>query len=637
MGVNKIKKFAFALFGRHVRNNKEHYSATRMALRQARIAIPWDIYVSTAYLYAIITSILGIAFGYLLMPLWRFLYPYYLRVVPRIGFTAISDSGEAIFSLVITVIISLFIGFITLYVVLEYPSLLAQVRKRKIDLTLPHATAYMHALSKGGLPLISIFKSLGEHTNIYGESAEEIAYIVRETEWYGNDIITAIKNASFWTPSAKFRDFLDNLTQVAETGGNLDSFFSNMVNHYQTTAAAEQRLYLEMLGMFAEIYITAFVAGPLFLITILIVMGIMGPGSLLMLKFIIYVAIPLSGTAFCVFLSAVSIQSDSRLVKIYTVSKKMKHYEGVRTVFSEGDEKRIRKFIHSLRWMSIIEVRRNPFKIFFSNPVKAFYITIPAGIFYFILSIYKHTITIDLLDDVIIISILILFVPFLFFYEMQSKRIREIDNSVPDFLRRMAIVNEVGMPLTDAIKSISKINLGVLSTEVKLMYKDLVWTHSIVDAFTKFERRVRTVSISRIITLITKASETTSNIKETLRVAANDAELSEKLRHEKFTALMSYLIVVYVAFGVFLLVLYVFTTMFLPHIPDTSNTSAASGMFNISANKKEYSMLFMHASVIQGFFSGIIAGQMMGESVYDGLKHSVIMMTTAYIFFVLLI
>ena len=39
-------------------------------------------------------------------------------------------------------------------------------------------------------------------------------------------------------------------------------------------------MYLEMLGMLAETYITIFVAGPLFLITIVIVMGLMGPGNL---------------------------------------------------------------------------------------------------------------------------------------------------------------------------------------------------------------------------------------------------------------------------------------------------------------------------------------------------------------------
>jgi len=71
--------------------------------------------------------------------------------------------------------------------------------------------------------------------------------------------------------------------------------------------------------------------------------------------------------------------------------------------------------------------------------------------------------------------------------------------------------------------------------------------------------------------------------------------------------------------------------MFLPKIPEISGTG--SGMFAISAQKEDYNRLFMHATVIQGFFSGIIAGQITGESPYDGLKHSIIMVTIAYIFF----
>jgi flagellar protein FlaJ len=281
----------------------------------------------------------------------------------------------------------------------------------------------------------------------------------------------------------------------------------------------------------------------------------------------------------------------------------------------------------------VIETRKNPLKIFIADPKKVFYITIPAALIYFIISINSKKITIELLDDSLIMSVLITLVPFLIIYESRTRRIKAIEDSVPTFLRRMAAINDVGMPLSDAIKSITKINMGILSTEVKLMYKEIVWSNSVLGALTKFERRIRTMSISRIVTLITKASESSGNIKETLRVAANEATLSDKLRKQKFTVLFSYLIVVYLSFAVFLLVLYVFATMFFPVIPDV-NSTAGMGMLSISSQKVEYSLLFMHASVIQGFFSGIIVGQMMGESVYDGLKHSVIMMTIAYVFFV---
>lgn len=616
--MNRSNKLAFAIFGNFVRRNKERYFSLRSSIKQGHIAMPWDIYVSSAYLYSIITGFIGVSFCLLLAPLWDILF------------------SDFLITALIIVFISALVAMISYYLIIAYPGLVAKVRKSKIDLTLPHGVAYMHAMSKGGLSLISIFRSLSQHSNIYGEFAEEIEYIVIDTEIHGNDIITSLKNAATNTQSEKFRNFLDNLINVAETSGDLDTFLGNMVSHYQSAAETDQNMYLEMLGMLAETYITVFVAGPLFLITIVIVMGLMGPGNLLILKVLIYAVIPLSAAAFSILLSVVSLGGDARLVKIYSVSRKIRHYDDVRTIFSNDDERLIRKLLRSLRWTGVIETLKDPLKIFFTDPVKAFYITIPAAFVYFVLSIYTQKITVDILDDSVIISVLILFVPFLLFYEKQTRHIKAIEDSMPVFLRRMAAINDVGMPLSDAIRSIAKINLGVLSTEIKLMYKDIVWSNSVLDALTKFERRVKTISISRIITLITKASESTGNIKETLRVAANEATLADKLKTQKFTVLFSYLIVVYMSFAVFLLVLYVFATMFLPKIPDVSSIEG-SGMLMINARKVEYTLLFMHASVIQGFFSGIIVGQMMGESIYDGLKHSVIMMTIAYLFFVLFV
>jgi len=629
--MNKLNKLAFAIFGKYVRKNKDSYSSVKLNIKRGHLGIPWDIYVSGAFLYALIISIIGVILGLCLKPLWRIIYLNYLKIIPTTGLN-LGNQGELLFSFFLVIFISLFLGIISYYSIMAYPGFVAQIRKSKIEMTLPHAVAFMHAMSKGGMNLISIFKSLSQQSYIYGEFAEEIEYIVLESEMHGNDIISSLKIASTNTNSDKFRDFLDNLITVCETSGDLDTFFGTMVTYYKSVAEVDQGLYLEMLGMLAETYITAFVAGPLFLLTIVIVMGLMGPGKLIVLKILIYAVIPLSAAAFSVLLSVMSLGGDSKLVKIYSVSRRINHYDDVRTAVSKSDERSIRRLLRSLRWTSINHARKNPLQIFFSDPEKAFLITIPAAIIYFILSIYSKKITIELLDDVIVISLLIMILPFLLFYEYQTRRIRAIEDSIPMFLKRMASINDVGMGLSDAIKSITKINLGVLSTEVKLIHKDIVWSNNVMNALLKFERRVRTISISRIVTLITKASESTGNIKETLRVASNEADLADRLRRQKFTVLFSYLIVVYISFAVFILVLYVFATMFLPRIPDVVS-SGGSNLLQISAHKDEYNLLFMHAAVIQGFFSGIIAGQMMGESVYDGLKHSMIMVIIAYVLF----
>ncbi|MCK4811122.1 MAG: type II secretion system F family protein [Methanosarcinales archaeon] len=636
--MNLIYKIAFAIFGRRVRGKAEAYAETRVMLEQAHIPLTWDMYVSTTYLYAHLLGIIGAFLGYLIAPLIYRLCKTVMdssQFVSPVDLESISGYWEVASAVILTILIATLLGAISYYMMLMYPYLIATTRKTKIDLTLPHVVAYMHALSKGGMNLIAIFESLSEQTNVYGEAAEEIAYIVMDTKYHGTDLLTALKTAAVRTRSEKFRDFLDNLISVAETGGDTESFFGGMVDHYQRSAAADQSSYLEMLAMVAETYITVFVAGPLFLITILIVMGMMGPGSLLALRLVIYVMIPISAAAFAVLLSIISIGSDTNMIKIYTETRRIRQYDDVRTRIIEDDERMVRRLMRSLRWTSVIKSSKTPLKPFYSEPSRTLYLCVPAALLILgYTAYYGGGLTIDRLDDAVVAGLLIVLVPYLFFYEMQRRRIRQIEDSVPGFLRKLAVVNDVGMPLTAAIKSVSEVNLGVLSTEVKLMRKDMEWSHSIADSLIKFEQRVRTIAISRIVTLITKASESTGNIKETLRIAASDAALAERLRREKFASMFSYLVIVYLSFAVFLLVLYVFATMFIPMVP---TGGGGGGMLSLDANESEYTMLFMHAAMIQGFFSGIIAGQMTGESACTGLKHAVTMLVAAYLLFTVFI
>ena len=57
------------------------------------------------------------------------------------------------------------------------------------------------------------------------------------------------------------------------------------------------------------------------------------------------------------------------------------------------------------------------------------------------------------------------------------------------------------------------------------------------------------------------------------------------------------------------------------------------GAFDLDAYKR----MFFHASLIQGFCSGLIAGVMGEGSVLSGLKHSIIMLTIAFLIFKLVV
>ncbi len=123
---------------------------------------------------------------------------------------------------------------------------------------------------------MTIFRSLSDRANIYGEVALEFRQIVRDADFFGYDVVSAIHHLSETTPSEKLKNFLEDLLSVIESGGDMADFLSMRVRLYQEEAKFEQRQFLNLLSIVAESYVTLFVAGPLFLIIIMVVMGMMG-------------------------------------------------------------------------------------------------------------------------------------------------------------------------------------------------------------------------------------------------------------------------------------------------------------------------------------------------------------------------
>jgi len=185
-------------------------------------------------------------------------------------------------------VIAFFIGSLLIYfIALKYPGMQKGNRATKINLTLHNAVAYMYAMRKGGAQLMTIFRSLSENSKIYGEVALEFRQVVRDADFFGYDVVSAIRHLMETTPSEKLKQFLEDMVSVIESGGDLVSFLSGRVRLYQEEARFEQKQFLSFLSLVAESYVTLFVAGPLFLIIIMVVMGMMGGVAILQLTAVI--------------------------------------------------------------------------------------------------------------------------------------------------------------------------------------------------------------------------------------------------------------------------------------------------------------------------------------------------------------
>ncbi|MDD1670407.1 MAG: type II secretion system F family protein [Methanomicrobiales archaeon] len=495
-------------------------------------------------------------------------------------------------------------------------------------------------MQRGGAELTAIFSSLTDNASIFGEVAMEFRQFVRDVDYFGADLVTALKHLGETTPSEKFRDFIQDLLSVIDSGAGLGEFFAGRVRTYQEEARFELKQFITTLEFVAETYVTLFVAGPLFLIIIMVVMGLIGGMGLTALSIVCYALIPIGSILFIVFLSMISEKVEG--VERYVKAKELHEYFDVLVVKKVGEEAKFAQLAFYDRIRRFRDFLRNPFNAFVLIPVRTLYITVPIGVIYLFLAFLSVPINLDLqtkvmiLDDHVVIAGLIVLIPFAIFYQLWKHKVMGIEAAIPEFLDRMSGVQEVGLTIAQGLALMVRTNLGILSYEIKRIKRDMDWGANVEDALMRFEHRVRTPSIARTVTLITKASYMSGDIGEILKIAASDARMGEILKRERTTSMLIYLAIIYLAFAVFIFVVGVIVTMFLPILlKGGAQTVTAAGTLiqGQAITAESFRLLIYHATLIQALFSGLLAGHMGEGSLTAGVKHVCILLLIALVAF----
>jgi flagellar protein FlaJ len=188
------------------------------------------------------------------------------------------------------------------------PASKARMRAKKIDLHLPYALNFISAMSSAGITPTEIFKSLSKQS-IYGEIREEALWIYRDVSLLGRDIISAIKANINRTPSEKLKEFLQGAVVTVQSGGTLKPYFMSKAEQYMRENRVVQKQLIESLGIMAEAYVTAAVAGVLLIIIIiplLMIISSAGQEQLMFMYIFTFFIIPFIHIGFAVVLSSMS-------------------------------------------------------------------------------------------------------------------------------------------------------------------------------------------------------------------------------------------------------------------------------------------------------------------------------------------
>lgn len=579
-------------------------------LKAAHFPISAPVYLQYGVVITLLAGLVYSVFGLVLVT-----FGIEINLIPFLPFFA---TLALVFCIVIP---SVFFG------ILYYPALVARGRKTRIDVDLPYAITYMEALSTT-VTLYTLFKNVYEAEPLYGEVSRECGMIVRDVEVFGEDLLTAMRRLQEITPSENFSDLLNDLALVYRTGGNLKDFFDSRSDSYRELAKQELETTLQIMEMLAEVYVTVFVAGPIALIIMLVAQNLSGhTGQMTSIMPLMYLGLPLGAIIF-IFILYVLLPPDNLEIS----RGETKESEFSDEILEKKEEKDfdpefIKKIEERKKWLKLADILRHPFRYFISDYSIGLFIGMLLALVVFFLYFTKAfagifpEYTLEIFICVIVIAMI---APLMVAYEARRFYVNRVEAQMPEFLRDIADMKDVGMTLQGAITMVSTSKLGVLSSELKIVSEDLKWGASTSSALIRLEERIGLVSVKRAISLVVKASEITDQLREILTIAISDLDHYLKMKSKRFNVSFVYLAVIYLSFGIYLYCSYQLNDAFV------ASFVKMNVKFDIAGNVRD----MFRVAIIIGGFSGLMAGQLSSNNVLSGIKHTIIFLIASIVVFV---
>jgi len=668
-----VSRFALVGFGSYVERIDRKKTQRKNTLRAAHLPTTYRIYAAKTVFYSAVMSVVGSMSGmYVIWGTFAVLaideativstLPRQLHVLADFtGLPSLTILELFVLMLVTSATVGIVFGGLTYWLRWWYPSYRADERARRIEASLPRTIAFVYALSRSGMEFPKVMRILAANKAVYGDAADEVNVAVRNMDMFGQDMISAIHTMAHRTPSGQFKEFSENLASVLQSGRSLSSFLEQQYEDFQEEAESQQEKLLDLLATLAEVYVTGLVAGPLFLITILVVIGIAVGDTIQPLQVLVYVIVPSANLLFIIYLLSATdtISQIQRTDDVAAPIEKMtevRRAEGAKTdggtrgVDAVAGMERLEAY-RRLRWLRT--KLGNPGRTVVENPTSLFWVTVPIALVVTALrfpeTIVDGQVSIRAFDDLLVQGTLFVVGTFAIVFEVHRRRLEAIESAVPDLMDRLASVNEAGMTVVQSIERVRRSELGALDPEFDRVWRDIEWGADVETALKRFESRLRTQIISRVVTLTTNAMNASGDMSTVLRIAGSQAKADRRLKQRRKQEMLTYMVVVYVSFFVFLFIIGVLSTVLIPNLPDggtgaavnqTAGGATGAGVGGVGGggvNTEAYTLLFFHSTLLQGLLSGLIAGQLSTGDVRGGAKHAAVLLATAYGVFLLFI
>ncbi|MFQ5950502.1 MAG: type II secretion system F family protein [Candidatus Geothermarchaeales archaeon] len=251
------------------------------------------------YLYAFLSFVGSLAVGVFIHTLFFFLTSVgsFVRIVV---FPSVLLSG--------------IISGVMLTVMLIYPTYKGGEERRQVEDALVFTVGFASILAAAGMSMERVIERVASITTNVG-TKRNLSRVIRNLEVFGQDIRTAILDASDHSASLRMAKILENMMVAAQTGGELFSYL--VFETRQQFLNKRQKLDRTMTSLIylGEIYVAVFVVGPIVLILMLTLMSsfggaISGFSPVDQMNLLVFLGIPVGGAIYALILDQVIGESE---------------------------------------------------------------------------------------------------------------------------------------------------------------------------------------------------------------------------------------------------------------------------------------------------------------------------------------
>lgn len=234
--------------------------------------------------------------------------------------------------------------------------------------------------------------------------------------------------------------------------------------------------------------------------------------------------------------------------------------------------------------------------------------------------------------DFLVLGVVLALLPYGLVRWLHLRRVEALERRLPDFLEDVAESGSHGLTFAEAIQASSKGQYGELTAEVERMSTQIAWGIPVADALAALAKRVPTPLVRQSVTIALRAQQAGGPYPEVLRRVARDVRQVQLARTRRAGAMGTYVTVVYLAFFVFLLTIYVLAALFLPQMLTASGGGPALGFGGLVGTSVVTSLFLalLLAVLLHGIGDGLVSGFLARGRWSDGLPHAAVLLAVGW-------